>query len=91
MYFAKSYLVEQFTQVQEDWRMRKNAAIRKVVRTNLRRLRKTKGLTQEDLAFKIGVSRAYIGYIEQGSNIPSLDTLEKLAKALDVSITALVG
>ena len=91
MYFAKSYLVEQFTQVQEDWRMRKNAAIRKVVRTNLRRLRKTKGLTQEDLAFKIGVSRAYIGYIEQGRNIPSLDTLEKLAKALDVSITALVG
>jgi len=43
-------------------------------------------MTQEDLAEKVNLSRAYIGYIEQGRNTPSLETLEKIAKALRVKL-----
>ena len=45
--------------------------------------------TQEELADKIGVSRAYMGYIEQGRNAPSLEVLEKIAKHLKMSMSEL--
>jgi len=62
--------------------MRKNAILKRRLRKNIKRARKAVGLSQEELAFKIKVSRAYIGYIEQGRNIPSLKILEKIARAL---------
>lgn len=46
------------------------------------------GLTQEELADKVGVSRAYMGYIEQGRNTPSLEVVEKIARALKTSISS---
>lgn len=39
-------------------------------------------LTQEELGDKVGISRAYMGYIEQGRYAPSLEVLEKIAKVL---------
>lgn len=45
------------------------------------------GLTQEDVAYKVGISRAYMGYIEQGRNAPSLEILERVAKVLRSSIS----
>ncbi len=47
------------------------------------------GYTQEELADKIGVSRAYMGYIEQGRNAPSLEVLEKIAKHLRMRLSEL--
>lgn len=47
-------------------------------------------MTQEDLAEKVGASRVYIGYVEQGRNTPSLEILEKIAKALKVKLSDLV-
>ena len=44
------------------------------------------GFTQEDVAYKVGISRAYMGYIEQGRNAPSLEVLEKIARILKISI-----
>ena len=44
------------------------------------------GLTQEDVADKVGISRAYMGYIEQGRNAPSLEVLDKIARILKISI-----
>ncbi len=46
-------------------------------------------LTQEELAEKVGVSRAYMGYIEQGRNTPSLEILEKIARNLKISLSDL--
>lgn len=43
-------------------------------------------MTQEDLAEKVGVSRVYIGYVEQGRNTPTLEILEKIAKALKMKV-----
>ena len=43
-------------------------------------------LTQEELADKVGISRAYMGYIEQGRNAPSLEVLDKITRVLKISI-----
>ncbi len=69
--------------------MRKNAILPKKIGKKIQKQRKEIGYTQEDLAYKIGVSRAYIGYIEQGRNAPSLEVLEKIAKHLKMSMSEL--
>lgn len=66
--------------------MRKNAKLTKTICKRIRKFRHEAEMTQEDLAEKVGVSRVYIGYVEQGRNTPSLDILEKIAKSLKVSI-----
>lgn len=70
--------------------MRSNAKLPKVISKKIQKRRKEIGLTQEDLADKVGISRAYMGYIEQGRNVPSLQKLEKIAKALKVSLSDLL-
>jgi len=52
-------------------------------------LRKKLNLTQEDLAFKIGVDRSYMGFVERGEKNPTLDKLIKIADALKVSLSKL--
>lgn len=51
-------------------------------------LRKQKKMTQEDLAVKAGLHRAYFWDIENGRNI-SIKTAYKIAKALDVTLQEL--
>jgi transcriptional regulator with XRE-family HTH domain len=70
--------------------MRSNAKLPKIISKRIKRLRGELGLTQEDLAEKVGVSRVYVGYVEQGRNTPSLEILEKIAKALKVKLSDLV-
>jgi transcriptional regulator with XRE-family HTH domain len=53
---------------------------------NLKHLREEKGLTQEALAAKAGLSLGYIARLEIGRHDPSLSTLIKLAKALKVKV-----
>jgi transcriptional regulator with XRE-family HTH domain len=48
--------------------------------------RKIRRLTQEDLADKTRILRANIARIESGKHYPSLETLEKIAKALEVPV-----
>lgn len=69
--------------------MRKNAKLPKTLGIRVQKLRKRMGLTQEELSEKIGISRAYMGYIEQGRYSASLEVIEKLAKALKVKISDL--
>lgn len=53
--------------------------------------RKSAGMRQTDLAKKIGVAVVTIGQYERGRREPSLDTMQKIANALDVSISDLIG
>lgn len=46
-------------------------------------------MTQEELAEKVGISRAYMGYIEQGRNVPSLEVLEKVSRVLRIPLSDL--
>ncbi len=58
---------------------------------NLRKLREQKGLSQDRLAKLADVANNTIIKIEQGENInPTLETLKKVAKALEVSIDELI-
>lgn len=70
--------------------MRLNAKLPRVLGKNIRQERKRLNLTQEDLAERVGISRAYMGYIEQGRNAPSLEVLQKIAKSLKVSLKDLL-
>ena len=54
--------------------------------TRLRDLREEKGLSQGDVEKSTGLLRCYISRIENGHTIPSLDTLERFASALDVPL-----
>ncbi len=64
--------------------------IRKQVGSNLRRLRREKGWSQEDMAFESGLHRTYVSGIERGVRNSTLLILEKLAKTLGVAPAALV-
>jgi transcriptional regulator with XRE-family HTH domain len=48
------------------------------------------GLSQEGLAHRAGIARAYIGSLESGERNPSLDTVARLASALDIDASDLV-
>lgn len=50
----------------------------------IKRIRKNKGITQETLAVRIGVTRSYISLIESGRKIPAIATLYKLSNILGV-------
>lgn len=55
----------------------------------VRKLRKERGLSQEELAFRAGLHRTYIGMIERGEKNITLTNIEKVAKALNVKMKAL--
>jgi transcriptional regulator with XRE-family HTH domain len=52
----------------------------------LRRLRRQKDMTQDQLAEAVGVSLKYIGFLERGVNSPSFEVLQKLAEVLEVPV-----
>jgi transcriptional regulator with XRE-family HTH domain len=64
--------------------------MRKLVGANVRRIRRKKGLTQEQLAEISGFSQQYISGLEQGRRNPTVVTLYELASALGVSHLELV-
>lgn len=58
--------------------------MRKLVGSNVRRLRQSKGLTQEQFADISGFSQQYISGLEKGHRNPTVVTLYELAEALGV-------
>lgn len=58
---------------------------------NLRQIRSSQGITQENLAVDANVERTAISGIETGDYNPTIDLLERLAEALSVDIVDLVS
>lgn len=58
--------------------------------TKVKKLRKAKGWSQEELAKRTGLHRTYIGSIERSERNVSLLNIEKIAKALGVIISKLI-
>jgi transcriptional regulator with XRE-family HTH domain len=54
--------------------------------TTIRAQRLQKGLSQGDIEKKTGLLRCYLSRVENGHTVPSLDTLSKIAGALDLPI-----
>ena len=55
----------------------------------IKELRKQLGMTQEDLAFKVGLDRSYMGFVERGEKNPTVATLAKIAKSLKTPLSQL--
>ena len=56
----------------------------------LRRIRKAKSISQENLALLAEVDRSYVGRVERGDNNVAVLTLVRLAAALDISVATLM-
>ena len=57
-----------------------------MVGKNIKKLRSTKGLTQEELAAKLNVTRQALSSWETGRTEPDIDTLEQISRTLEVPI-----
>lgn len=58
---------------------------------NIKAIRKTKGLSQEELAVKLNVVRQTISKWEQGSSVPDADMLISISEALETPVSTLLG
>lgn len=67
----------------QDWRAK--------LGKNVRRLRKQRGVTQEELAFEAEIDLTYMGGIERGKRNPSLMVMVRIADALRVSLPKLLS
>ena len=54
--------------------------------TTIRGYRLQKGLSQGDIEKRTGLLRCYLSRVENGHTVPSLDTLAKIAQALDLPL-----
>jgi transcriptional regulator with XRE-family HTH domain len=57
-----------------------------IIGERLRQIREEKKLSQGDIERKTGLLRCYISRIENGHTVPAIDTLEKLARGLDIPL-----
>jgi len=65
--------------------------IRKILADNIKEKRRDKGLTQEKLAEKAGMSLQYLAMLELGHKFPSGEMLERLANALSIEAYELLA
>jgi len=57
-----------------------------VIADRLRALREQKNLSQGDIEKRTGLLRSYISRVENGHTVPAIDTLEKLARAMEIPL-----
>ncbi|WP_301965342.1 helix-turn-helix domain-containing protein [uncultured Ruminococcus sp.] len=58
---------------------------------NIKKYRKDRGITQEELAKCAGVSQAMVNYFEKGLKMPSVIALAAIAKKLGVKVDELIN
>ena len=63
--------------------------INKQLGARIRYLRQQKNWTIEDLALEAGINRNYLCDLERGSRNPTVNILNKIAKALDINLSTL--
>lgn len=57
-----------------------------IIADRIRSLREAKNLSQGDIEKRTGLLRCYISRVENGHTVPALDTIEKIARALEVPL-----
>jgi transcriptional regulator with XRE-family HTH domain len=57
------------------------------IAANIKRIRKLKNLSQKEVALTINIAQGQYSTIESGKVVPTIPTLEKIAKVLEVDIT----
>ena len=84
-----SKLVNDYTVRTGDGRLvtrREEHLHRELIVKDYIRLRKEKGLTQQDIADRSGIARSNISRLEKGGTTPSLEVLDRIAKALNMEL-----
>ncbi len=57
-----------------------------IIGDRIRALRETKSLSQGDIEKRTGLLRCYISRVENGHTVPAIETIEKIARALEVPL-----
>jgi transcriptional regulator with XRE-family HTH domain len=65
--------------------------IREVLAVNLRKLRRAKGLSQEELAHRAKIDRTYISSLERSVYAAGIDVVDRLARVLGVEAADLLS
>ncbi|MCX7705301.1 MAG: helix-turn-helix transcriptional regulator [bacterium] len=60
--------------------------IYKTIGQSIRKIRKSLGLTQEELSVKTGINPSFLSHIERGTKKASIETIYKIANALEVPV-----
>ena len=60
------------------------------LKNNIKTFREIKGITQEDLAEKVGVTVNYLSLLENSRREPSIDLLKKMSRHLSVPVSVLM-
>ena len=63
--------------------------INKQLGARIRYLRQQKNMTIEDLALEANINRNYLGDLERGTRNPTVDVLNRISVALDVTLSVL--
>jgi transcriptional regulator with XRE-family HTH domain len=69
---------------------KESSKLASVIAKNIESIRLKRGLTQVELAQKAKISQPALHKIEAGKSSPSIETLEKIANALKVSVSELI-
>jgi len=64
--------------------------VRRIVAKNVRKLRTAAQLSQEEVAVRMGVEQTYVSGLERGVRNPTITTLDRAARALNVKIVELL-
>ncbi len=78
-----TYIIAKLTLI---LKLREIMQTKELLGLKIKELRKQKKLTQEKLAEMLNLDAGYISKLEVGRNFPTIGTLEKIAKALDVEL-----
>ena len=73
------------------WQRRKKGSVSRMLNENIKAIRKSKGLSQEELAIKLNVVRQTISKWEQGLSVPDSDILLSISEALETPVSTLLG
>ena len=65
---------------------RQKERVKNQILTSYIKLRKEKGITQQEIADRTGIKRTSVARIESGRNAPTIEVLVKLAAALDMEL-----
>lgn len=60
-----------------------------LVGQNIRLIRQGRGLSQESLALRAEMNPSYVGQVERGEKSATIDSLEKIARGLDIALEML--
>ncbi len=87
MYDMTAHLVEKFGPIgSETWKAEEDRAWEEYNADILREARKEAGLTQSELAERIGADKAYVSKVEHGRTVPTVSTFYRIVAALGMQV-----